>query len=396
MLICPRAPSRGTFAHTTARGRITCQADLEQFAHAAEAGLGRREALVFLVEGAWALDPTSIAPYAGILPAVSITTGMRPRAIGELLDGAIKLYVRNARVLMGLAAVVVVPLELLAAIVLISTYNSGNDIPTGGTFSLHPHPVQDPAAVLGAQAILLVTQLLANALITAASVKAVSDAYLDQRTSVSVSLRYGLRRLPALIALQVIEGIGLTLALVALIVPGIFLYIRWGVATPALLIERVGPVRALRRSFRLVSGRWWATAAVLLVATVLVGIVTGVVQAILTGVASLPKNPSVILSVTVATLSTAVGAIISNPFRATVTTILYYDLRIRREGYDLELLADQLGLSPAAVGASDTRGSTSESVGGWSLDPDTLGPESVGQPGGPPFWPPPPGWSPGE
>jgi hypothetical protein len=284
--------------------------------------------------------------------------------------------------------VVVVPLELLAAVILASTYNSGRDIPVGATFTVHTRSAQDPAALLGAQAILLIAQLLASGLITGASVKAVSDAYLDQPVAVGVSLRYGLRRLPALIILELIEGIGLALAFVALIIPGIFLYCRWGVATPALLIERVGPFRALHRSYRLVAGRWWPTAAVLLVATILVSVLTGIIQGLLAAAASLPSNPSVVVSVAVATLSAAVALTIGNPFRASVDTLLYYDLRIRREGYDLELLADQLGLAPAALAGTG--------LDGWPDEPETLGPESVGRPGGPPYWPPPPGWRPGE
>jgi hypothetical protein len=52
---------------------------------------------------------------------------------------------------------------------------------------------------------------------------------------------------------------------------------------------------------------------------------------------------------------------------------------VRHEGYDVALLAEQLGIEPTALPA------------GALID---AGPESVGQPGGPPFWPPPPGWSP--
>jgi hypothetical protein len=56
--------------------------------------------------------------------------------------------------------------------------------------------------------------------------------------------------------------------------------------------------------------------------------------------------------------------------------VLYYDLRVRKEGYDLELLAEQLGIPPSAMPAA------------------AAGPEAVGNVGGPPFWPPPPGWKP--
>ena len=66
--------------------------------------------------------------------------GLRPLRVGEILDAAIKLYVRSARVLMGAAATVTVPLQLLTAIVLLSVYNSGQDIPTGFSGLGSPRP----------------------------------------------------------------------------------------------------------------------------------------------------------------------------------------------------------------------------------------------------------------
>lgn len=58
-------------------------------------------------------------------------TVMRPRRVGEILDAGIKVYVRNAWTLMGLAAIVVIPMQAVAAIVLLSTVSSGSDILTG-------------------------------------------------------------------------------------------------------------------------------------------------------------------------------------------------------------------------------------------------------------------------
>jgi len=84
--------------------------------------------------------------------------------------------------------------------------------------------------------------------------------------------------------------------------------------------------------------------------------------------------------VSVLLLNTAVSAVLTRPFSAAIRTILYYDLRVRHEGYDVELLAQQLGIAAADLPASP-------------LGP-LGGPESVGTPGGPPFWPPPPGWRP--
>jgi hypothetical protein len=108
-------------------------------------------------------------------------------------------------------------------------------------------------------------------------------------------------------------------------------------------------------------------------------IVGSAIQALLVAVFLPGGYRSVVLIVIVVSLASAISAILTRPFAATVRTVLYYDLRVRHEGYDVELLAEQLGIEPAALPAGLQAGA---------------GPESVGQPGGPPYWPPPPGWRP--
>src|SRR5437660_12192822 len=97
---------------------------------------------------------------------------------------------------MGLAAVVVIPLQVLTAIVLLSTVPTGNDVPTG-TFGVPSttSSASDSAAALGARVIIQLAALFVGALVTAACVKAISDAYLDQSPTIEGSLRFALRRL---------------------------------------------------------------------------------------------------------------------------------------------------------------------------------------------------------
>jgi len=303
---------------------------------------------------------------------------LRPLGVGEILDAGIKVYLKNARTLMGLTAVVVIPFQVLSAIVLLSSVSYSSQVP--GSFpGLTTSRAGNHAASLGANAILEITGVLIGLLTTAACVKAVSDIYLDQPTDVRSSLRFALRRLGSLFWVELIAIIGLSLAFLALLIPGIWLYAAWSVATPALLIEgRRGP-SALGRSFRLVRGRWWPTAGVRLVSNILVTVVSGTVTGVLVAILLAGGNGSVLLTVIVVSFAGAVSAILTRPFQAAVTTILYYDLRVRHEGYDVELLAEQLGIEAASLPA------------GALTD---RGPEDVGQAGGPPFWPPPPGWSP--
>lgn len=311
---------------------------------------------------------------------------LRPLRVGEILDAGIKVYLRNARVLMGLTAVVVIPLQVISGVILLSTVSSDSEVPgsfprftvskTGSGTTQHIN-----STAFGSSLILAILGALAGLLTTAACVKAVSDSYLDQPTDIRSSLRFALRRLGSVLWLEILVAIGLGLAFVALILPSIWLYGTWAVATPALLIEGKHGSQALRRSFRLVRKRWWPTAGLLLLSTLMSSIVGGAFSAALLAVSLTGGSHAVLLTVTVSSLAGAASAILTRPFHATVATILYYDLRVRHEGYDVELLAEQLGIEPAKLPIGEV---------------SDMGPESVGQPGGPPFWPPPPGWRPAQ
>jgi hypothetical protein len=302
---------------------------------------------------------------------------LRPLRVGEILDAGIKIYLGNARSLMGLTAVVVVPFQALSALVLLSTTSYSSEVPHG-LAAISSTRASNHATSLGGSAILDLTGVLIGVLTTAACVKAVSDVYLDQPTGIGVSLRFALRRLASLLWLEIMTFVLLALAFVALVIPGIWLYAAWAVAVPALLIEGRRGWGGLSRSFRLVRGRWWAVAGVLLIAAVMTSVVSGAIEGVLVAI-TLAGGASVLTTIVIVSLAAGLSAVLTRPFQAAVTTVLYYDLRVRHEGYDVALLAEQLGIEPAALPA------------GALVD---VGPESVGAPGGPPFWPPPPGWSP--
>jgi hypothetical protein len=89
-----------------------------------------------------------------------------------------------------------------------------------------------------------------------------------------------------------------------------------------------------------------------------------------------PDNPLVLFGI--GTLSSTAGALVTTPFSAAYHTVLYFDLRVRKEAFDLQLLAQSLGVEPPE---------------GWEppYQPEAPSYESDDQP---PFWPPPPGWQP--
>jgi hypothetical protein len=154
----------------------------------------------------------------------------------------------------------------------------------------------------------------------------------------------------------------------------------YSVAVPAMLLERIGPVDALRRSFRLVRGRWWPTAGALVVGYLLIGILGALVTAVIMVIPSLVADGNTLVGALGAVVGGTVGSVLTTPYSAAVVTLLYFDLRVRKEGLDLQLIAE---------GADVQRDPDAPLPA--PLVADEYTPEERAQA---PYWPPPPGWRP--
>ena len=289
---------------------------------------------------------------------------LRPLRVGEILDVAINIYRRRFSTLTRAVAVAVAPVALISLVVDLS---ATSDLDAGTVDG------GDVAAAVGAALVAGLLGVVASQLATAAAFTIVSGDYLGESPTWQESLRDGLRRLRSLIWLTILFGLAIGLGFVACIVPGVYLLVSLAVAVPALLFEDARGTDALRRSRSLLRGRWWPAAAVLGVSFILTSIVSagleGVVSAVLTG------GGSGAGSALARAVAGVVSSVLTTPFSAAVATVLYFDARVRKEGFDLELLARRIGVEPPVLESGDRSPPS---------DADR-----------PPFWPPPPGWRPG-
>jgi hypothetical protein len=299
---------------------------------------------------------------------------LRPLSIGEILDVAIKIYLRNAWTLFRVVLFVVAPVEIVTALIQASA--ATND---GDTTTLTSH---DLALTLSAVAAAGILGIVANTIATGASFKAVADAYLGEQPTWRSSLRFAFARIHSILWITLLGGIATVIGFVFCIIPGFYLWIAFAVAVPVLLTEGVKGTKALGRSRALVSGRWWGTFGVVLIGSILAGIVSAAIGGI-ARVAGGTSDAGTVAGFLVNSVSGTLGSMISTPFTAAFVSVLYFDLRVRKEGFDLQLLAERIGL-------------TAPPEGGYRPAP---GPAPAPRPTGgaaPPFWPPPPGWRPPE
>jgi hypothetical protein len=185
---------------------------------------------------------------------------------------------------------------------------------------------------------------------------------VGQRLGTSVELSMGIRRLPGYVGLIVLSallmlagpllvgvvmgllGIGLApqnygvIAIGALIVmiPLIYIATPLAFSGPALLLDRKGPAGSIGYAMRLVRGNWWRTTAILTVALVLVIVFYGVAMVIIGMVLPL-AGATDLAAVTAATgvVYVVLGSL-GLPFFSAVLLATYGELRVRKEGLDLE------------------------------------------------------------
>ncbi|MFP3914580.1 MAG: hypothetical protein ACLFWM_06870 [Actinomycetota bacterium] len=268
---------------------------------------------------------------------------LRPLGVGEMVDGAIRLYRTHFLTLIKISAAVLGPIGLLELIAVVAV----------GPVDFASMLVVDPEAtpvevfeplipiylVLGLTGVL---SFLGSVLVQGASITALAQSYQGQEPVWTSSLRNGARRfLPLVVAtflLSVSSGIGLIFCLI----PGIFLFTMWTVTPAALVTERLGPLAALRRSWQLVRGRFWPVLGAVVLAYLLYIVVSQIIGTVTGAVTIFGAMNGDQFSFLPSVLGSALVSIVSAPFLAAMVTIIYFDLRVRKEGYDLELMARDL------------------------------------------------------
>jgi len=237
----------------------------------------------------------------------------RKRDLGRILDDSFALYRANFRTLLIIAAAVVVPVYLLVYGVGLGWLWSGYDTRASGT-DLELSDAAEQVAGLAAQ-LLVVTPL-----VTAMTVHVVRTAAEDRRASARDAIAVGLDVFPKLLLAIALVGLGVFGGFMLLIIPGVILAVRWIVVSQVVVVEGQGGSEALRRSFELTRGRFWASFLVLFVLSLLAGVLSAIVLAPLEYAAE--EADTMALSL----LGQVLGSVLTLPLVAVAYTLLYFSL----------------------------------------------------------------------
>ena len=269
---------------------------------------------------------------------------LRPLGIPEVIDAAFKLMRRHARTLFTIAAVVLVPLGVLEYFVLLFGESNIPNTPQVVPETATPQEVlslliEDVGPLLLAGLLTVIVALLAQAVVQLGSVEAIAAIYLDREPDWRASLAAGLKRLPAGIGAFLIAVVPLTVGFLLCFLPGIWLAVMWSVVVPVLAVERLGPGASLGRSWKLVKNRFWPVLGVLALSF----LISFVIQTVLSFAVTAAFLFSDSIAYEIQALINTISRIVVTPFTATVFAVLYFDLRVRQEGFDLERMAAAMG-----------------------------------------------------
>jgi hypothetical protein len=147
-------------------------------------------------------------------------------------------------------------------------------------------------------------------------------------TTLGDCVRIGFRRMLPIIGVAIVTGLLVFLGSMALVIPGIILYVMFVAAVPAAVIERLGVGEALGRSRELTRGYRWEVFGVVL----LVGLINGAIMLAVMGLSfALPPAVGIVVNWLVQIFYTVL--------QATVMGVVYYELRSIKEPFDEDEIA---------------------------------------------------------
>ncbi len=273
---------------------------------------------------------------------------LAPRVTGEILDAALDLLCGRAALLIGVCALLWLPVRILQPILGVQPWEPGADMN-----ALLGQLVG--TALVGIAGALM--QSFANAVVTIL----VFHAAQGEPQSVAFALQRALRRFPGLLVIAILTGIASMIGMALCILP--YFYVAWklALATSIYAIEDVSIAEALQRSFTLSIGSFLRWAGITIVTFVLVipysGLVGGVDHPLVLGWLSetVHVDPAVMMIVLVVCTSLLMGVAAASA--GVIATVFYIDCLVRREGRDLRARVATLAAaeSPVHARASGTR-----------------------------------------
>jgi hypothetical protein len=233
----------------------------------------------------------------------------RARDVRALLRDSFTVYLRHFGTFLALGALVVVPSQVIVGGIGLEQLTADYD---------DTSPSWAETSIAAAVAFLVVAPL-----ITAICVHALRSVAGGGSPGTREAIVKGFESFAPIFFAVLLAAAGIAVGLL-LIVPGVYLFVRWYFVPQAVVLEGARNAAALRASSRLVAGAWWRTFGLVLLVNVIVGLAIFVLGAPFTVLAN--ETDRAIWALAGQILATSV----TQPLIALFSTFLYYDLRERK------------------------------------------------------------------
>jgi hypothetical protein len=295
---------------------------------------------------------------------------LRPLSTGALLDRAVRFYRRNVLLFAGIA----VPMLLIAVI------SEAVSLATGATPVLPAAPVPGQLPHIDwlrfgiVLTLLILVGAIVGAYVAGATVEAVSHLELGEPATIGACYREVSRRVAPVIGVNLLVAIlavaptmlgflamflipnvspiaGAVAAVLVLagIVVSFWILLRLIVVVPAVVLERPGVAGAIRRSAALTKG-FMGRVLLVLLAAICVYFAISFVFSLAAGVVMVATRSLRAVQWT-AFGGSCVSTLVVTPLITIAFTLLFFDLKVRKEGFDLDLLLRR-GQAPSATDAA--------------------------------------------
>lgn len=317
-----------------------------------------------------------------------MTTELRPMSLGELMDGTFTHYRQHFWTLVGIMTIPEAVLVVARSLLLMRGEPNFSTTTAQPPAAVQAQLAEVLVSVFGGFGVTLVLYILVYSIALGAVTWAVSEFYLGRTITIKECYRrlrgkagriIGLGLLAIvvcvcgylafifaiLLPVGIAAGLGAVLpsskgglvatvalwvaAVVGAVVGGLWILravLRYcGVAVPAMLIEDIGPVRAMGRSWRLAKGRTGPILWILILTTLIQLVFVLVFQAPFWVASALTGSKSGIMPLSLSlpmTISEGIAGAIGGPLIMIGLVLLYYDARVRTEAFDLQLMMASL------------------------------------------------------
>jgi hypothetical protein len=273
---------------------------------------------------------------------------LRPMSLGEVLDRTFKLYKNHFWLFAGITAL---PFLVLLLINLGVAAAQTAKLAAGHA----PKGIGDLSAGLIAGAVggfflFMLLYLLLLGAAQAATVFAVSDLYLQRPSSLrDCYKRVGGKALRVIVIL-ILTGFVVGVGFLLFIIPGIILLCRTAVSVPVSMLEDSKSIRSIERSMELTKGHAFDVFVIFVMVWVVTWLVAAIFQFplvffVFTAAKTHQQLPFGVLFMQY--FATFISQVLAAPIGTIAFSLMYYNLRVRKEAFDLQHLMANLGSNPA-------------------------------------------------